>query len=96
MSRSDGAALLAVTAAIALIDALWLVCGGNAGVASDDRFARATCGLGVGATIAPDWGLFAVDARLQSSCEGELQPMPGLACPDPNHGAGVATLPARP
>lgn len=60
-----------------------------------DGFARATCGLGLGAAVAPDWGFHEVDPRLERSCEAETFPLPGLACPDPSHGTGVATLPDR-
>jgi len=60
-----------------------------------DGWTAATGGLGLGGATGPAWSLFGVDPRLESSCEAELFPIPGLACPDPTHGAGVAAFPPR-
>lgn len=86
--------MLAITGAIVLLDAVWLASAGRR--SGDVSFARVTCGAGSGSAMSPEWALFDVDARFQSSCEGELFPIPGLACPGPVHGAGVITLPSRP
>jgi hypothetical protein len=87
--RTRGARVVAAVAALAVVDAAWLAFAG--GAPPRDDFARATCGLGLGVAVAPDWSFQDVDPRLARSCESELFPLPGLACPDPDHGTGVAT-----
>lgn len=56
-------------------------------------FQRATGGLGLGSSVATDWSFHLFDPRLERNCENELWPLPGLACPNPYHGAGLANLP---
>lgn len=94
-----GARVVAAVAALVLVDAAWLALARSRAATraeSQDGFSRATCGLGLGVAVAPDWGFREVDPRLERACEAETFPLPGLACPDPNHGTGVATLPVGP
>jgi hypothetical protein len=91
-SRRGGALIAGV--AVAAVAAASLVGGDR--VRADHSFARATCGLGLGPASSPAWSFFGVDPRLSSACEAELFPLPGLACPDPTHGAGVIDLASRP
>jgi hypothetical protein len=90
-----GARLLAAVAALVVVDASWLLLARARGAPRQDEFARSTCGPGAGVATAPDWSFHDVDPRLAGGCESETFPLPGLACPDPNHGTGVAALPDR-
>ena len=90
-----GARVVAAVAALVLVDASWLLVASARGGPPRDDFARAACGLGAGVATAPDWSFHDVDPRLAGGCESETFPLPGLACPDPNHGTGVAALPDR-
>jgi hypothetical protein len=95
LSRNRGARLVAAAASIVVVDAAWLTAAATRAAAPLDGWAAASGGLGLGGAIAPDWSFRDVDARLATSCESELSPLPGLACSDPNHGTGVALLPDR-
>jgi ABC-type dipeptide/oligopeptide/nickel transport system permease component len=85
--------LVAVTVAIAAIDAFWI--GLGAARPRNTAFAQASCGMGLGSVTSPEWSFFSLDPRTQSACESELFPVPGLACPDPTHGSGFGLFPAR-
>ena len=94
MTSRRGARLLSAVAGAAALAGVALAAGGRTPV--DGSFARATCGLGLGPAIAPDWSFFGVDPRLEAECEAETFPIAGLACPDPTHGTGVSRfLPRR-
>jgi hypothetical protein len=91
--RSSGPRLLAFAAALVVADAAWLAA--PAPSARDRAFVRATRGAGIGAAVSPAWSFFDVDPRGERTCESELFPVPGLTCPDPNHGRGIVDFPAR-
>jgi hypothetical protein len=95
LTRNRGARLVAAAASIVLVDAAWLALAHFRGAPPEDDFARATCGIGLGVAVTPDWSFHDVDPRQARTCESELFPLPGLACSDPNHGTGVALLPDR-
>lgn len=92
-----GALLIALVAVLLAADGvgLALAARGAARPRAPDVWAGATGGLGLGGATGPAWSLFGVDPRLESACEAELFPIPGLACPDPTHGAGIAAFPPR-
>jgi hypothetical protein len=91
-----GPLLIALVAALVAADGVGLALSARRAAApARDDWSEATRGVGLGGATSPVWSLFNVDARLEASCEAELFPIPGLACPDPTHGAGVATLPPR-
>jgi hypothetical protein len=95
--RSRGAKLVYIVWVVCSFDVIGL---GISKLRAHDRgppdgWTGATGGLGLGGATGPAWSLFGVDPRLESACEAELFPIPGLACPDPTHGAGVAAFPPR-
>ena len=92
-----GAFLIALVAALLAADGVGLALAAHAAARprACDGWTGATGGLGLGGATGPAWSLFGVDPRLESACEAELFPIPGLACPDPTHGAGVAAFPPR-
>jgi hypothetical protein len=95
--RSRGAKLVYVVCLLVQFDVIGLALSKlrakRAG--PPDGWTGATGGLGLGGATGPAWSLFGVDPRLESACEAELFPIPGLACPDPTHGAGIAAFPPR-
>jgi len=92
-----GALLIALVAALLVADGvgLALAARGAARPRAADSWTGATGGLGLGGATGPAWSLFGVDPRVESACEAELFPIPGIACPDPTHGAGIAAFPPR-
>ena len=56
-------------------------------------FQAATGGVGLSSSMSADWSFFGFDPRSEGFCENELQPLPGLSCPNPGHGTKVADLP---
>jgi len=77
-----GALLIALVAALLVADGvgLALAARGAARPRAADSWTGATGGLGLGGATGPAWRLF---------------PIPGIACPDPTHGAGIAAFPPR-
>lgn len=92
MRRNSGTLLLAALALLVASDATWLAAE-SFRKSHADVFELATSSLGLSCATSPEWCFFALDPRCESTCESELQPLPGLACPSPVHGAGVADLP---
>jgi hypothetical protein len=84
--------LLASIAGLVAIDGLLLALEPGAPSSSPSAldFQRRTGGIGLSAAAGVEWSFHAFDPRLERACENELQPIPGSACPDPVHGAGVA------
>ena len=58
----------------------------------DQAFQRATGGVGLSSCVSVAWSVNAFDPRLESACENELWPIPGLSCPNPGHGTRVADM----
>lgn len=91
-SRNSGTWLLGLVALV-LVAApigLWLA---SAAPAGGDGFQAATGGVGLGPAASSEWSFFGFDPRGAGCCENELQPLPGLPCPNPGHGTKVADLP---
>ncbi len=83
-------AFLAIAAAVGVA-----VAGGRARTENDTAFARATGSVGLSSSASVSWSFFDLDPRLASACENEIWPIPGLACPNPGHGARAADYPPR-
>jgi drug/metabolite transporter (DMT)-like permease len=92
--RNRGALLLLLAAALVSADGLWIA--REAAQAPAPRpFQAATGGVGLSAAVSVSWSFFAFDPRLESTCENELWPVPGLTCPNPIHGATLLDPPPR-
>lgn len=81
-----GVAALVVSAAAALLLA-------RAGAEPRSPWQAATGGVGLSSALSTDWSFFGFDPRAEGCCENELQPLPGIPCPNPGHGTKVADLP---
>jgi hypothetical protein len=84
--------LLGALAVMLAADGAWLW-SESSSTSRADGFQLATGGLGLGAAVSGAWSYRAFDARLESTCESELWPIPGLWCANPYHGASVVELP---
>lgn len=62
-------------------------------IVRDSPFQQATGGIGLAPAVSPAWSFFLLDPRLESFCENELWPVPGITCYSPYHGALVADPP---
>jgi hypothetical protein len=86
--------LLAAVGVLCVADAVWLAAPEEP--RHSTAFARAVSSLGLGSAVSGAWSHFGFDPRLESRCENELAPIPGLACPNPYHGAALVDLPPLP
>lgn len=96
LSRSRGGLLLLAIASLLATDVTLLLWVQGAHVDTETAnppFQVAVGGLGLGSSVSPAWSFFALDPRLSATCENELFPIPGLACPNPSHGAALADFP---
>ena len=93
MTFDKGPLLLAALAAIVAADAVILL--GDAWRGTPRHPLQDATNIGLGSAVTPAWSFFAVDPRTEDSCENELWPLPGSACPNPTHGATLVDVPAR-
>ena len=97
MSRNRASIFVAAVAFLALAAAVGVAGAGGRErpTTSDTAFARATGSVGLSSSASVSWSFFDLDPRLASACENEIWPIPGLACPNPGHGARAADYPPR-
>lgn len=96
MSRNRGSIFVAAVAFLAIAAAVGVAgARGRVRTKDDTAFARATGGVGLSSSASVSWSFFDLDPRLASACENEIWPIPGLACPNPGHGARAADYPPR-
>lgn len=91
MSRSRGSLVLTATALLVAVASAYVTLADEP--LPERPFQAATGGIGLSSALSPAWSFHSFDPRLESCCENELRPIPGLPCPEPGHGATLADFP---